>query len=64
MKTIIRNTQIVNEGNIITGDVMIGEERLLKIENQIAEKGNYIEINGEGKFLMPGIIRCILESPG
>jgi dihydroorotase len=56
MKTIIRNTQIVNEGNIITGDVMIGEERILKMDNQIAEKGNYIEINGEGKFLMPGII--------
>ena len=56
MKTIIKNTQIVSDGKIITGDVLIGEERILKIASSISEQGNVTEINGAGKFLMPGII--------
>jgi dihydroorotase len=55
-KIIIKNTQIVNEGRIYTADVLIGGHRILKIDQVIDNKYNAREINGENKYLLPGII--------
>src|SRR6267142_1046520 len=56
MKKIIRNVSIVNEGKIFPADVLITNGRIEKIAQQISEKSFAEEINGEGKFLLPGII--------
>ncbi|MFZ1591262.1 MAG: dihydroorotase, partial [Chitinophagales bacterium] len=56
MKTIIKNTRIVNEGKIAEGDVLINENRIVQVGGIIQTNGNYTEIDGEGKYLMPGII--------
>ena len=53
---LIKNTCIVNEGQIHTGDVLIEDKRIAKISQVIDNKHNAIEINGEGKFLLPGVI--------
>jgi dihydroorotase len=55
-KIIIKNTQIVNEGRIYTADVLIGDQRILKIDQVIDNKYNAREINGEHKYLLPGVI--------
>lgn len=58
MKTIIRNCSIVNEGNIIIADVLLVNERIEKIDSNIASSKNSLfkEINAEGLHLLPGII--------
>ena len=55
-KYLIKNIHVVNEGSIAVRDVLIGE-RIERIEPQISrvEEG-CIEINGEGKYLLPGCI--------
>ena len=53
---LIKNTNIVNEGKTISGDVLIKKGRIEKIANQIDAKEAVTEINGEGQFLMPGVI--------
>ena len=53
---LIKNTQIVNEGKTIQGDVFIKEGRIEKIANQIETKGAITEIDGENQFLLPGVI--------
>jgi dihydroorotase len=54
---LIKNIQIVNEGSVITGDVLIKNGRIEKISSAIGAMAmDGIEINGEGKFLMPGCI--------
>ncbi len=54
---LIRNIQIVNEGSIRTGDVLLANGRIERIATAIGSiKGNYTEISGEGKFLLPGCI--------
>lgn len=55
-KYLIRNIQIVNEGKIQVADVLLANERIEKIAPSISVKGNVQEINGEGKFLLPGVI--------
>ncbi len=55
-KYLIRNINVVNEGKIEVKDVLISDERIEKIDNTITEKGNYIELNGENKHLLPGLI--------
>ena len=56
-KYLIKNINIVNEGSIQTADVLIANERIVRIEPQIgATKTDYREINGEGKYLLPGCI--------
>ena len=55
-KIIIKNTQIVNEGRIYTADVLLSDQRILKIDQVIDNKYNAREINGENKYLLPGII--------
>jgi len=53
---LIKNTQIVNEGKTIQGDVLIKNGRIEKIASQIDTKGAITEINGENQFLLPGVI--------
>jgi len=55
-KYLIKNIQIVNEGRIQTSDLLIANERIEKIASNISTRANVIEINGEGKFLLPGAI--------
>jgi len=53
---IIRNVQVVNEGSIATKDVYVKNGRFEKIEGSISLKEQVSEVNGEGLFLMPGLI--------
>ena len=53
---LIKNTSIVNEGKIHSGDVLIEDKMIAKISQVIDNTYNAIEINGEGKFLLPGVI--------
>ena len=55
-KYLIKNIHIVNEGRITTGDVLITGERIEKIAPNITVDGAVQEIDGEGKFLLPGAI--------
>ena len=55
-KILIKNVKIVNEGKIYSADMLIGDQRILKIEPIIANRYNAREINGENKYLMPGVI--------
>ena len=58
MKTIIRNIQLVNEGTIVTSDILIIGERIEKIAPTIDldSKEKYTEIDGTGLFALPGAI--------
>ncbi len=54
---LIKNVQVVNEGRIITADVLIKNGRIEKIGDSITQDdSNLIEIIGEGKYLLPGAI--------
>ena len=53
---LIKNTQIVNEGRTIQGDVLIKNGRIEKIASQIESIGGFTEIDGENQFLLPGVI--------
>ena len=54
---LIKNIQIVNEGRIITADVLIKNGRIEKVSPRITQMDtNLIEINGEGKYLFPGVM--------
>ena len=56
-KYLIKNIQIINEASIRTADVLLSGERIEKIAPQIsAASANVIEVNGEGKYLLPGAI--------
>ncbi len=53
---LIKNVLIINEGQIVNGDVLIEEERITKIAPQVSFPGAVKEIDGEGKLLIPGVI--------
>ncbi|SHK91907.1 dihydroorotase [Chitinophaga jiangningensis] len=53
---LIRNIAVVNEGRTTVQDVWIKDNRIEKIAPNITISGNYKEINGEGKHLLPGVI--------
>ncbi|HEY9364296.1 MAG TPA: dihydroorotase [Chitinophagaceae bacterium] len=53
-KYLIKNITIVNEGKLITSDILLSNGRIEKISPQITARAT--EINGEGKFLFPGVI--------
>lgn len=56
-KYLIKNIQLVNEGTIRTADVLLQNDRIEKIAPQIhLPHSNITEINGEGKYLLPGAI--------
>lgn len=53
---IIRNVQVVNEGQTQVKDVWMKNGRFQKIENTIHTEEKVVEINGEQLFLVPGLI--------
>jgi len=53
---LIRNISVVNEGKIIPVDVLIKNGRIDKIAPMISTDEKTAEINGEGKYLLPGAI--------
>jgi dihydroorotase len=53
---LIRNIAVVNEGHTTVQDVWIRNSRIEKIAPNITASGQYTEINGEGKHLLPGVI--------
>ena len=55
-KYLIRNIQVVNEGKIEVKDVLIENGRIERLAPVIEVKGAVQEINGEGKYLLPGAI--------
>ncbi len=55
-KYLFKNISVVNEGKIIIADVFIQKGRIEKIGKNINVKEKVIEINGEGKHLLPGVI--------
>jgi len=56
MRTVIKNAKVVNESEIVEGDVLIAGERIEKIAQNIsAQKGDKV-IDAAGKYLLPGAI--------
>jgi dihydroorotase len=55
-KILIKNAQIVNEGEIFSGDVLINHGHIEKIASQIGSLGNETIIDAEGNYLLPGLI--------
>jgi dihydroorotase len=53
---LIKNINLVNEGKIQNNDVLIVNDRISRIDNNLQVKHNTQEINGEGKYLLPGVI--------
>ncbi len=53
---IIKNISIVNEGSINVCDLLIKNGRIEKIAENIQPTFPVHEINGEGKYLFPGVI--------
>ena len=55
--TLIKNAQIVNEGNIFTGDVLIEGQHIKEIGSSIRIKNSNISvIDAKGSYLLPGVI--------
>jgi dihydroorotase len=55
-KYLIKNISIVNEGSIRNADVLIAAERIERIGVNLSASNGVQEINGEGKYLLPGAI--------
>lgn len=55
--TLILNADIVNEGSITPGDVLIRNGRIDRIDTHISADANIV-INANGKALLPGMIDC------
>lgn len=55
MKILIKNAQIVNEGEIIQSDILIENDLISKIESNISDDADQI-IDASGKYLLPGVI--------
>src|SRR5687767_13271852 len=55
-KYLIKNIHVVNEGSIQAMDVLMANERIEKIAPNITVQGAVQEINGDGKYLLPGAI--------
>lgn len=55
MKILIKNVNIVNEGRIFEGDVLIENDLISKISSGITEDADQI-IDGSGQYLLPGVI--------
>lgn len=54
--TLIRNTNIVNEGKTFKGDVLIDGEFISKIGANLSAPENATIIDANGKYLLPGAI--------
>tara|TARA_A100001015_G_C15014006_1_gene724610 strand:+ start:614 stop:1951 length:1338 start_codon:yes stop_codon:yes gene_type:complete len=55
MKKLLKNAQVINEGALVTADVMIQGDRIVKVAKIIDDDEAEV-IDLTGKFLMPGVI--------
>jgi dihydroorotase len=55
-KYLIKAINLVNEDRITTADVLLCNQRIEKIAPQIDKENGVTEINGEGRYLLPGAI--------
>lgn len=55
-KQVFKQVNVVNEGRVFTGDVTISDGRIEKIASSSDTKGAVDEIDGAGKYLIPGVI--------
>src|SRR6187401_2435319 len=55
-KILIKNANIVNEGKIIKGHVLIENDHIVKISESAIDTKVDKTINAEGKYLLPGCI--------
>ncbi|MBX3254758.1 MAG: dihydroorotase [Chitinophagaceae bacterium] len=53
---VLKNINLVNENTTSVKDVLIKNGRIEKIAGTITTTANEREINGEGKYLLPGVI--------
>jgi len=53
---LIKNIQAVNEGKTFDTDLLVSNGRIAKIAPLIHVQGDVFEIDGTGKFLLPGVI--------
>ncbi len=53
---LLKNIQVVNEAKTVVKDVLLKNGRIEKIDSRINTAEAVIEIDGEGKFLLPGVI--------
>ena len=53
---LFKNIQVVNEGKTVVADVLLSGERIEKIAPVIQSNAAVKEVDGEGKFLLPGVI--------
>lgn len=57
MKILIKNAQVVNEGEIFESDILIEDERIVRIDQHISPTSAEVKvIDVEGKYVLPGII--------
>ncbi|GAA3634124.1 dihydroorotase [Flavivirga jejuensis] len=55
--TLIKNANIVNEGVVFNGDILIEGEYIKEISNSISVKSADVHVvDAEGKYLLPGVI--------
>jgi dihydroorotase len=55
-KKLIKGALVINRGSSTHVDVLILNDRIERVAPNISIKSNYQEINGEGMWLIPGII--------
>lgn len=54
---LIRNIQVINEGRIFPADVWVRNGRIEHVSaSPITKKENHLELDGTGKYLLPGCI--------
>ena len=53
---LIKNATIINENSREVSDLLIKNNRIEKVDKDINIESKYSEINGEGLFLIPGLI--------
>lgn len=54
---LIKNARIVNEGTVVSGDVLISGDRIADIQDHISVKSSDTQvIDADGSYLIPGII--------
>ncbi|MCO5290236.1 MAG: dihydroorotase [Chitinophagaceae bacterium] len=53
---LLKNIQVVNEGKIVVSDVLLKNGRIEKMAPAITLESDVIEIDGSGKYLLPGVI--------
>lgn len=62
MKTLIRNANVWQKGRFLTKDVLVDGERIAVVGKLPEETQCDHEVDGMGKFLLPGVIDCHAHS--